>query len=126
MTIVEADPYERDLRKLAKRWSSLPEDISVLKKVLIVNPSERPPFSVRLANTKVAFPVIKIKKIACRSLRGLGCATGLRLIYGLLKEEEQIVFLELYHKADQTQPNRERISEWGRTMAKPIDLSRRA
>ena len=44
--------------------------------------------------------VIKVKKIACKSLKGKGVNSGLRLIYALFKVEQKITFIEIYHKND--------------------------
>ncbi|MBE9480132.1 MAG: hypothetical protein IMY69_00385, partial [Bacteroidetes bacterium] len=53
--------------------------------------------------------VIKVKKISCKSLKGKGVNSGLRLIYAFLEEEKRIVFIELYHKNDKENEDRERI-----------------
>jgi hypothetical protein len=41
-----------------------------------------------------------VKKIACKSLKGKGVNSGLRLIYALFKVEQKITFIEIYHKND--------------------------
>ena len=43
MKFRESDEYKKDLKKLAKRFKTLPGDIEVLKKVIEVEPDERPP-----------------------------------------------------------------------------------
>ena len=70
----------------------------LVKKVLVVNPDEKPPFSFRIDNLGIETCVIKVKKIACRALKGKGVNSGLRLIYAYFKEEQKIIFIELYHK----------------------------
>ena len=44
--------------------------------------------------------VIKVKKIACKSLKEKGVNSRLRLIYALFKVEQKITFIEIYHKND--------------------------
>lgn len=53
--------------------------------------------------------VIKIKKIACKSLRGRGVNSGLRLIYAHIEAEKRIVFIELFHKNEKENEDRSRI-----------------
>ena len=112
MTFAEHEAFHKDFRQLTKRWPSLPEDLAVLKKVLAVMPAERPPLSLRIAGLKTDRYVVKVKKIACRSLKGKGANTGLRLVYAWLDAEARIVLIELYHKSDQENEDRERIKGW--------------
>jgi len=53
--------------------------------------------------------IIKVKKIACKTLKGRGVNSGLRLIYAHFKEEEKITFIELYYKNDKENEDRQRI-----------------
>lgn len=107
----EAIPeFEKDVKRLQKRFRSLPDDLEVIKKVLRVKPEGRAPFSYRINNLGIKTCVIKVKKIACRSLKGKGTRSGLRLVYALFKEKPRIVFIELYHKSDQANEDRNRIN----------------
>lgn len=103
--------YEKDLKKLTKRYKTLPEDIEVLKKVLTVEPLERPPVSYRVSGLGIKSIIIKVKRIASRSLKNMGSNTGLRLIYCYEKseEEQKIYLIELYHKSDKENEDKERI-----------------
>ncbi|MFA6334797.1 MAG: hypothetical protein WCX48_04475 [Bacteroidales bacterium] len=79
MNFDELAEFKRDLKALSKRYRTLHEDLNVVKMVLETC-------------------IIKVKKIACKSLKGRGVNSGLRLIYAYFKEEQRIVFIELYHK----------------------------
>ncbi len=83
----------KDLKKLSKVYRTLPEDMEVVKKVLHVNPKERPPFSFRIDNLGVETCVIKVRKIASRSFKGRGVNSGFRLIYAHFEKEDRIVFI---------------------------------
>jgi hypothetical protein len=109
MTFEELTEFNRDLKKLLKKYRTLNNDLDVVKKVLEFSPNERPPFSFRIDNLGLETCVIKIKKIACRALKGRGVNSGLRLIYAYFLEEDKIVFIELYHKNDKENEDRERI-----------------
>jgi len=110
MKFDELDEFKKDLKKLLKKYRSLEEDIEIVKKVLRIKPKERPPFSYRIDGLKgVETCIIKIKKIACKSLKGKGVNSGLQLIYAHFEADEKIVLIELYHKKDKENENRERI-----------------
>lgn len=109
MNFEELPEYKRDLKDLLKRYRTLQDDLEVVKKVLTISPDERPPFSFRIDNLGIETCVIKIKKIACKALKGRGVNSGLRLVYALFKEEAKIVFIEVYHKNDKENEDRQRI-----------------
>jgi len=109
MTFKELTEFKKDLKTLLKKYKTLNDDLEIVKKVLVVTPEERPPFSFRLDNMSTVTCIIKVKKIACRSLKGRGVNSGLRLIYAHLPAEEKIIFIELYHKNVKDQEDRERI-----------------
>ena len=109
MIFEELDEFNKDLKKLLKKYRSLNDDLEIVRKVLKAEPGERPPFSFRLNNLGLTTCVIKIKKIACKSLKGKGVNSGFRLIYAHFKNEERIVFVELYHKSEKENEDRQRI-----------------
>ncbi|MCX6277357.1 MAG: hypothetical protein NT004_04580 [Bacteroidetes bacterium] len=111
MTFDELPEFNKDLKILLKKYRTLQDDIETVKKVLTVIPDERPPFSFRIDNLGLTTCVIKVKKIACRALKGRGVNSGLRLVYAYFKEEERIAFIELFHKNDKENEDRKRILE---------------
>jgi mRNA-degrading endonuclease YafQ of YafQ-DinJ toxin-antitoxin module len=111
MKFDELAAFKKDLKKLLKKYRTLKDDLEVVKKVLDIKPDERPPFSFRIDNLGVETCIIKVKKIACKALKGRGVNSGLRLIYAHFQEEEEIVFIELYHKNEKENEDRQRIIE---------------
>ena len=111
MTFEELDVFTKDLKELLKKFRTLNEDLGIVKKVLEVTPDERPPYSIRIDGLGITTCVIKVKKIACKSLKGRGVNSGLRLIYAYFKEEQKIVFIELFHKNDKENEDRKRIMD---------------
>ena len=109
MTFEELNAFRKDLKKLLKKYRSLNDDLEIMRKVLRVEPKERAPFSFRIDGLGIETCVIKVKKMACKSLKGRGVNTGLRLIYAHFEEEQRIVFVELYHKNNKENEDRERI-----------------
>ena len=109
MTFEELAEFKKDLKKLLKKYRSLNDDLEVVKKVLNVEPNERPPFSFRIDGLGIETCVIKVKKMACKSLKGRGVNSGLRLIYAHFEADQRIVFIELFHKSDKENEDRKRI-----------------
>jgi len=103
--------YEKDFKRLLKRYISLNEDLIKIKSILELYPNARPPFSFQLFNKSNTVNIIKIKKIACLSLRGKGVNTGLRIVYNFNQELNTIEFIEVYHKNEQSNENQERITQ---------------
>ena len=112
MIFEELEEYKKDLKQLLKKYRTLVDDIAVVKKVLEVNPDERPPFSFRINELGLTTCVIKIKKIACKALKGRGVNSGLRLIYAWFETEGRIVMIELYHKNDKANEDKQRILKY--------------
>jgi len=109
MTFDELAEYQKDLKSLLKKYRTLNDDLDIVKKVLEVFPDERPPFSFRIDNLGLETCIIKVKKIACKALKGRGVNSGLRLVYAHFEKEQRITFIELYHKNDKENEDRERI-----------------
>ncbi len=111
MIFDELAEFKKDLKILLKKYRSLNDDLDVVKKVLEIMPDERPPFSIRIDNLGLETCVIKVKKIACKSLKGRGVHSELRLIYAYFSDEQKITFIELYHKNDKKNEDRVRIKD---------------
>lgn len=109
MTFEELLEFKRDLKKLLKKYRTLNEDLEVVKRVLEISPDERPPFSFRIDNICLETCIIKVKKIACKALKGRGVNSGLRLIYAYFPDEQKITFIELFHKQNQESEDKKRI-----------------
>ena len=109
MTFDALAEFQKDLKTLLKKYRTLNDDLKVIKKVLEVTPNERPPFSYRIDNLGLETCVIKVKKIACKSLKGRGVNSGLRLVYANFEEDDKIIFIEIYHKNDKENENRDRV-----------------
>lgn len=106
----ELKEFERDLKLLLKRYRTLNQDLEVVKLDLNDEPGESPPFSYRIDHLGLETCIIKVKKIACKALKGRGVNSGLRLVYAYFPEENKITFIELYHKNSKENEDRRRIT----------------
>jgi mRNA-degrading endonuclease RelE of RelBE toxin-antitoxin system len=113
MKYEETPEFGRDLKRLLKRFPTLRDDLETLKKSAI-----ELRYGQGIDNGAVfeipgfcrpTLKVAKVKKFACKSIKGRGNRTGLRLIFVLHTEERRVVLLQLYFKADQANEDRERI-----------------
>jgi mRNA-degrading endonuclease YafQ of YafQ-DinJ toxin-antitoxin module len=112
MSFEEIEEFKKDFKSLVKKYRTLGEDLDVVKKVLDIMPEARPPFSFRIDNLSITTCVIKVKKIACKSLKGRGVNSALRLVYAYFKKDQRIVLVEIYHKNDREVEDRERILKY--------------
>ena len=109
MKFEELEEFKKDLKQLLKKYQTLEDDLVVVRKDLTDEPGAQPPFSYRIEGLGITTCIIKVKKIACRALKGRGVNSGFRLIYAWFEEEERIVFVELYFKGDKEMEDMERI-----------------
>ncbi len=109
MIFEELNEFKKDIKKLSKKHRTLYKDVEIVKKVLTVNPKEKPPFSYRLDGLGIETCIIKVKKIASKSFKGKGVNSGFRLIYAHFENEDKIVLVEIYHKSVKEIEDRQRI-----------------
>ena len=106
----ELPEYKKDLKRLLRKYRTLNGDMEVVCKDLDDEPGASPPYSFRIEGLGITTCVIKVKKIASDSFKGRGVNSGFRLIYAYFEQEERIVFVELYHKNEKENEDRDRIS----------------
>jgi mRNA-degrading endonuclease RelE of RelBE toxin-antitoxin system len=111
MIFEELSEFQKDIKDLIKKYRTLNDDLDVVKQVLAVSPEARSPFSYRIDNLGLKTCIIKVKKIACKTLKGRGVNSGFRLIYAYFEADQKITFIELYHKNEKEKENRQRILE---------------
>lgn len=102
--------FERDLKKLLKKFKTLEEDLVVLKKFLNSTSHPSPPLTVHISNLGIEHPlIIKVKSFACRALKGKGRRSGIRVVYAYFIKEQRIEFIEMYYKGTKDLEDRGRI-----------------
>jgi len=105
--------FERDLRQLAKRFRSLPEDLETLtsKSLFLYHKLGQKHDGIeRISNLGIETPEIyKVRKFACKALKGKGAMSGIRVIYAHYPDRDRVEFVEMYFKADKENEDRARI-----------------
>lgn len=108
--------FKNDLKKLKKRFKTIEEDLNIFienqlqlfHKFGIENKGV-----VRISNLGVhSTKIYKARKFACRSLKGKGVASGIRVIYAYFGDEDRIEFIEIYYKNDKENEDRKRIFKY--------------
>lgn len=105
--------FEKDLKRLSKKFPTLGEDLEIVKKNAIELFHEQgldnqSVFRVPGINSQNG-TIYKIKKFACRALKGRGNQSGIRVIYAYTADEKTVTFLEMYFKADQKDMDVDRV-----------------
>jgi hypothetical protein len=104
--------FQRDLKRLTKRYPTLEHDLETLIDTLLflhhkINPH---PEVRRISDLgPTTLPIFKVRRFACRSLRGKGGRTGLRLIHAWDAGSDAITLIEIYIKSDKDNEDRTRI-----------------
>ncbi len=105
--------FEKDFKKLAKKFRTLEEDLNAFianqlkltHKLNIDNSG-----TVRISDLGIECPKIyKAKKFPCKSLKGKGAASGIRVIYAYYEQDNIVEFVEIYYKGDKESEDRGRI-----------------
>ncbi len=105
--------FEKDLKRLSKRFRTLKEDLKIfvdnqLKLYHKLGIDNRG--CVRISDIGISYPEIyKARKFACKSLKGKGAASGIRVIYAYYNKENVIEFIEIYYKGDKENEDKKRI-----------------
>ncbi len=111
--IIECPEFEKDFKRLLKKHRSLKDDFETFKNTPLkafhkldqANVGIVPISDMGISNPKI----YKATKFACRALKGRGAASGIRIVYAYYPEEDKILFIEMYFKADQENEDKDRI-----------------
>ena len=105
--------FEKEFKKLLKKSQSLAEDLDVfIDKQLVLTHKLGVDNGgvVRIAGLGIEEPkVYKARKFACKSLKGKGAQSGIRIIYSYSSTRDVIESIEIYYKGDKENEDRARI-----------------
>ena len=108
------------MKKLLKKFKTLGDDLAIFinkqlnlyHKLKIDNKGifQIPNLQIEVLN------IYKAKKFACRSLKGRGVQSGIRIIYAYFEEKDKIELIEIYYKGDKVNEDRKRILKYYRKL----------
>ena len=109
----ETPEFQKDFKKLLKKFKSLESDLELAKIAAIDF------YHIQKINNSSIFPIqgfctdeiqiCKIKKFACKALKGRGSKSGIRVIYAFYSHGCKVDFIEIYFKGEKENEDRERI-----------------
>lgn len=111
------DIFNREFRKLAKKYPSLERDFQDFCAFLETQPTWLGIWDIEQINNlgqDILLPIYKVRKFRCASLSKNSTQSGIRIIYiydANADTIEFIEFIEIYHKWSKEIENRERIIE---------------
>ena len=112
-SIVRLPEFEKDMRKLLKRYRTLEDDLDVFVRVAMIDYHKNGIDNggiVQIPGLGFDEPkVYKARKFACKSLKGKGVKSGIRVIYAYFEEEDRVELIEMYYKGDKEDEDRRRI-----------------
>ncbi|MFA5072861.1 MAG: hypothetical protein WC539_03055 [Nitrospirota bacterium] len=108
--------FEKDLKRLSKRFSSLEDDLQMFIKVAmnLFHKQKKDNRGIfHISDLGSCYPKIyKAKKFACKAIKNKGAQSGIRVIYAYHEVEDWITFIEFYYKGDKESEDRERIRRY--------------
>ena len=116
ITYKSTSGFEKDLKRLLKKLRTLEDDVEVAKKnaielfhlTKIDNNSVEPIPNFCSDELKIC----KIKKFACKALKGRGVQSGIRVIYAYHVLTNTVDFIEMYFKGEKEMEDKERIKTY--------------
>ena len=105
--------FEKDLRRLLRRFKTLEDDLRIFIQTELVlyhrlKKDNKGVFEISDLGIQTS-RIFKAKKFACRSLKGKGVQSGIRVIYAYYQGEDRIELIEIYYKGDKENEDRARI-----------------
>ena len=108
MDFSESDEFKKEFKKLAKKYPTLEEDFSVVKKAISVAPSGNGAKHWNVLKHDGGDRYILKMRMMCRAVKG----AQFRLIYFYDGDKVEVLFIELYFKSDKERENIKRINDF--------------
>ena len=116
ITYKNTSGFDKDLKRLRKKFRTLEDDIEVVKKNAIEL------FHLKnIDNNSVEqipnfctdeLKICKIKKCACKALKGRGVHSGIRIMYAYYTLTNTVDFIEMYFKGESENQDIEKIKDY--------------
>jgi hypothetical protein len=108
--------FDKDLKQLLKKFKTLEDDIEVAKKNAIelyhIHKIDNNSIEPIPGFCSDEIKICKIKKFACKALKGRGVQSGIRITYAYYVSSNIIDFIEIYFKGESENEDKERIKEY--------------
>ena len=108
--------FKKDFKKLEKNYPTLKQDLEVFVKTQLKLSHKLNIDNggiVQISGLSITVPKIyKARKFTCKSLKGRGSHSGIRIIYAYFKDDDRIELVEMYFKGDKENEDRQRILKY--------------
>ena len=98
--------FQKECKRLGKKYKSLPNDLQEFRNVVSAVPLGNSKHFNVITQNKVLY-IVKAR-LFCRYLKG----SSLRIIYAYFPQKQLIEFIEVYFKGDKENENRDRIKKY--------------
>lgn len=106
MKFEEGSEFNKEFKKLKKKYKSLDEDLKLYKKILTKSPKGIGRHTIELTANK---NIVAIKsRLFCKYLKG----DTLRMVYLYLEAEDKIIFIEIFYKGVKEREANTRIKKY--------------
>jgi hypothetical protein len=105
-TFSELPEFQKELKKLSRKYPSIVDDIEVIKPILLERPDGIGK-NFTLLSSSHEVKIVKVR-VHCDSLR----ARTVRMIYAYHVNKIEFMYIELYFKGDKENEDKERIKEY--------------
>lgn len=104
--------FDKEFKRLLKKYRTLKDDLELLKSVLETYPRGYPPVIFRESGLGIETEIYKVKHFRCKALKK-GSRSGIRIVYAYFEEKQRIEFVEIYYKEKGDRDcNKERILKY--------------
>ncbi len=111
MYVLHIEKFNKDLKKLHKKYPSILNDFEILKQVIIDNPTGKDASKhwneisgISDKSENVSFYKVRM---VCRSVQG----SDFRVVYMYEHGKIELLFIEMYFKGNKAKEDRKRIQE---------------
>jgi mRNA-degrading endonuclease RelE of RelBE toxin-antitoxin system len=106
MKISQSQAFQKEMKKLGKKYKTLPEDLKLLEKLIIKFPKGEDTRHCNILKEKGQKIICK-RRMMCRSIKG----SEFRVIYYFDGEQMELEHIEIYYKGVKTIENKKRIED---------------
>lgn len=102
----QSPEFEKELKKLSKKYRSLPKDLKDLEEVLVVSPTGLGK-NFTIVHSTESVKIVKAR-LACESIGN----RNVRIIYAYHNDTFEFMYIEIYFKGDKENEDRSRIEKY--------------
>lgn len=119
MNFEQSPEFNKDLKRLSKKWRSLPSDIAAAQLLITdvyTDSDQRELFEQKFFNNKRATKLVVSESVEVVKMRldvqSLGVSDKVRIVFVLVKSATSVTFVELYAKNEKIREDANRYKRF--------------